>query len=234
MPRLALSGAILVPNGPATDDGVALGENGRLPAGHAVGGLVPLEVEAVRVRGDGCADSRRAVSELHVRAVNADVEPPQGAHMPTLERRTRSHADGVRRRVGVEHVQRAVGGDADSLALAGSEAPEAIVLADLGAVLVDDCAGAGLEAVPPEERAVIVAAEEARLLALGAMGCSETGALRLGARLLLALLAERERNAIEEPRIEAREHVRLVLVRVGAAREQQATAVLGDARVVPR
>ena len=46
-------------------------------------------------------------------------------------------------------------------------------------VLVDDVAGARLEAVPAEERAVVVAREEARLLALGPARDLEAGALGL-------------------------------------------------------
>src|SRR5205814_1546043 len=105
-------------------------------------------------------------------------------------------------------------------------------LAELAPVGVDDRARARLDAVPLEERAVVVAREEARLLALCAACGGEAGAFRLGARLLLALPAERERDALEQARVEAREHVRLVLVRVRTAREQYAASMLRDARVV--
>ena len=99
---------------------------------------------------------------------------------------------------------------------------------------VHDRPGPRRDAVSPEERAVVVAGEEARLLALGTACDGEARAVRLGARLLLALLAEREPNAVEQIGVELREHVRLVLRLVRAAREQTAAAVLDDARVVAR
>ena len=102
----------------------------------------------------------------------------------------------------------------------------------LAAGLVDDRAVGGGEAVPAEERAVVVAGEEARFLALGAPRDVEAGALRLGAGRALVLLSEREPDAVELRRIEPGEHVRLVLLRVGAAVKEQLSTVLGDARVM--
>ena len=101
-----------------------------------------------------------------------------------------------------------------------------------GPFLVDDRAGSPREALPPEERAVVVAGEEARLLALGALRGRETGDGRLLAGLLLRLLAEREPDAVEEARIESRQHVALILDGVGGAGEQQPPLVLDDAGVV--
>src|SRR5947209_5888719 len=80
--------------------------------------------------------------------------------------------------------------------LSGREAPEAVMLTDRCAGLVDDRPALRREPVPTEERAVVVAGEEARLLALGAVGCVEPGARRLGAGLGLVLLAEREPDAV--------------------------------------
>src|SRR4030095_8503970 len=57
---------------------------------------------------------------------------------------------------------------------------------------------------------------------------------RLGARLLLGLLAEREPDAVEQPRVESPEHVGLVLVRVDGTGEEPTAAVLDDSRVVAR
>jgi len=135
-------------------------------------------------------------------------------------------------RIRSEHVERPFRHDAEALALSGREAPEAVVLTDRCAGLVDDRPALRREPVPTEERAVVVAGEEARLLALRAVGCVEPGARRLGAGLGLVLLAEREPDAVELARIEACEHVRLVLGRVGAAGEQPAAAMLDDAGVV--
>src|SRR5262249_2880512 len=119
-------------------------------------------------------------------------------------------------------------------ALSLREAPMPGVPADLAAVLIDDRAFARSEPVPLEEGAVVVTGEEARLLALAPPRDGEPGALRLGARLRLCVLAEREDDPVELCRIEPREHVRLVLLPIGSAREQPAPAVLDDARVVAR
>ena len=129
-------------------------------------------------------------------------------------------------------VERLGRGDAEAAPLAGREAPEAVVAAELAAGLVDDAARSGHEAVAAEEVAVVVAAEEARLLALGPARRVEPGGLGLGARLLLRLVAEREPDAGERGLVEGGEHVALVLVRVGRAREQAAAVALDDPRVV--
>ena len=114
--------------------------------------------------------------------------------------------------------------DPEAAPLAGREAPEAGVAAELAAVLVDDRPVGGAEPVALEEVAVVAAGEEARLLALRPGGSLEPGPRGLGARLVLALLAEREPDPVEEARVEAREHVRLVLRRIGRARKQPAAS----------
>ena len=88
--------------------------------------------------------------------------------------------------------------------------------------------------MPAEEVSVVAAGEEARLLALGAARGLEPGARGLGSRLVLALLAEREPEPVEEARVEPAEHVRLILPLVGGACEQQLPVALDDARVVAR
>ena len=89
-----------------------------------------------------------------------------------------------------------------------------------------------LEPVAGEEVAVVAAGQEACLLALTTLGCSQAGASGLLARLLLALFAEREPEAGEPPGIEAGEHVRLILGVVGRAREQEHAVPLDDSRVM--
>jgi hypothetical protein len=79
-----------------------------------------------------------------------------------------------------------------------------------------------------EKRAVVVARKEARFLALSAPGGFETGALGLGARLSFGLRAERERDPVELRRIDAGQHVRLVLDRVEPACEQESASMLDD------
>src|SRR5205085_8862547 len=71
-------------------------------------------------------------------------------------------------------------------------------------------------------------------LALRAARRSEARALGLGARRVLVLLAERERDSREVPRIERSEHVALILGGIGPAGEQQPAVALDDARVVAR
>src|SRR5262249_58175371 len=73
---------------------------------------------------------------------------------------------------------------------------------------------------------------EARLLALGAPRDGEPSALGLRARLVLALLAQREPDPVEPARVDAGEHVGLVFARVRPAREQQALPAADDPRVV--
>src|SRR5204862_1713349 len=121
--------------------------------------------------------------------------------------------NGVRARVRPQDIQRARRRDADALALPGRERPVAVMRAELRSGGVDDHALARREAVAREEVAVVVAGEEAGLLALRATGDVEAGTRRLVARRLLVLLAEREPDAAELARIDACEHVRLVLAR---------------------
>ena len=100
--------------------------------------------------------------------------------------------------------------------LARRVAPDAVVPAELVALLVDDRAVGRLEATPLEEGPVVVAGEEARLLALAALGGDEARRRGLGARLRLRQLPERELDPVELSRVERGEHVGLVLVRIGA------------------
>src|SRR5919108_569156 len=97
----------------------------------------------------------------------------------------------------------------------------------------DDGSLAGLETVPTQERAVVVAPEKARLLALGPPRDAQARLLGLGPRLVLRLLAEREPDALEHARVEPRKHVRLMFVGVHSAREQETAVMLDDASVVP-
>ena len=95
--------------------------------------------------------------------------------------------DDDRVRVGVraDRVQRPLGDDGEPAALAGREPPVAPMLADHGAALVDDRAGRHREAAPLEEEPVVVAGEEARLLALRAPAAARPARCGLRARLVL-------------------------------------------------
>ncbi len=146
----------------------------------------------------------------------------------------RADDHGVRGGARIEDVQRGRRGHADALALAGREPPEAVVLADRLALLVDDMAGARLEPVAGEERPIVVTGEETGLLALCTAGDGETCARCFGPGRVLVLLAERKPDPVELLRIEAGEHVRLVLRLVGGAMQEQAAAMLGETSVVTR
>src|SRR5207253_705848 len=130
-------------------------------------------------------------------------------------------------------VQRLGRRDADPAPLARRESPEALVPAELGAVLAHDRAGGRGEAVACEEVPVVAAGEEARLLALRARGDGKAGGARLGAHVVLRALAEREGDALKEARVETGEHVRLVLAPVGRAREKPSPLVAHRTGVVP-
>src|SRR5207237_4209842 len=142
--------------------------------------------------------------------------------------------DRVRARLGTKRVERLRRYEAEPAPLPGGEAPVPLVAADLGAVLVHELARFAAQPVARQELAVVAAREEAGLLALGARCDGQAGRLRLRPHLLLRAFAERERDAREEPRVEAAEHVRLVLPLVGGAREEPPAPVVGDARVVAR
>src|SRR4029450_6940182 len=102
------------------------------------------------------------------------------------------------------------------------------------ALLVDDRPLAGNEAAALQEGTVVVAGEEAGLLAPGTRGDGQPGVCGLEARLRLRLLPEREGDPLQRGGIETREHVRLVLRLVRAPREQQPPTVAHDPRVVTR
>ncbi len=96
------------------------------------------------------------------------MESAPGRDAAPRERFARADDDRAGALLRAQHVERLARGDADALALAGREAPGAVVAAELAPLLVDDRPRAGLGAVALEEVAVVVAREEARLLALGA------------------------------------------------------------------
>ncbi len=103
---------------------------------------------------------------------------------------------------------------------------------ELDSLLVDDRTGSAVEALPLEKRAVVVAREEAGLLALGALGDGQPGRGRLVACPPLSVPAERERHAVEQRRIDGGEHVGLILGGVAAAGDQPEPVPLDDPRVV--
>src|SRR5262249_45367253 len=142
--------------------------------------------------------------------------------------------DRVRRRLRPEDVQRSPAVHVQASALAGREAPVTVVRAQGRAGAIDDGALSGTNALTLEERAVVVAAEEARLLALRTLGGRESRRSRLRACLVLRLVAEGEADALEDSRIDVREHVRLVLSLVDRAAHEASAVPLDHAGVVPR
>src|SRR5262249_1963836 len=108
----------------------------------------------------------------------------------------------------------------------------AVVLTKGPPVLVDDGSALRQQSAPLEERPVVVAAEEAGLLALGSGRDRQPRARRLLPCLLLRLPAEREPDANEPTRIKPREHVRLILLGVYSAGEEQTSSMLDGTGVV--
>ena len=98
--------------------------------------------------------------------------------------------------------------------------------------LVHDLALLLLQAVTAHEVAIVPPAEEAGLLALPAARRGNAGRRRFGSSFVLGLLAEREPDPVEQPRVESGEHVCLVLLEIAGARQEGAAAVLDDPRVV--
>ena len=136
--------------------------------------------------------------------------------------RARTGDHGIRSRVGVDCVERFGPGDAEPAPLTGCEGPVAAVRPDHRSSLVGDRSRPRLEAVPLEERPVVAAREEARLLRLRPAGGRQSRARRLGARLVLSLVAERKPDTREQARLESREHVALVLLLVDGTCEVRA------------
>src|SRR4051794_4058881 len=166
--------------------------------------------------------------------LDREVETAANAHLVHLERATWADREGVRGGIGSDRVDRVRRGEPDPATLPGRVAPDAVVAAALDSVLVDDRAGAPGEPLPLEERAVIIAGEEARLLALGPLRDGQARSSSLVARRALALAAERERDPLEQRGIDRRQHVGLILGRVVAAGDQPQPLALDDPRVVPR
>ena len=99
---------------------------------------------------------------------------------------------------------------------------------------VDDVAGAARAAQALDQRSVIAAADEAHLLALARPCGRESRRPRFGPGLRLGLAAEREPAPGENLGRHRRQHVRLILGRVGSARDQRRPRPLHDPRVVAR
>src|SRR3954463_6056720 len=119
---------------------------------------------------------------------DVDIERSARDDAPLRERVPLADDDGVRPRIRLEHVERTRSGNTDSLALAGRERPVARVRSELDAGAGDDRTGAGLEAVPRGEAAVVASGEDAGPRTLRATGGGQPGAPRLVARRLLVLL----------------------------------------------
>jgi hypothetical protein len=219
---------------PRTDDRALVVEHRGLSRRDAVRRPVEPQAEAALDRCHGSADGGRAIAQLRLRAVELDVQPPAHGHLVGRERGVRADDDRIGRGLAAQGVKRFGRRDAETFALAGREAPEPRVPAELRALLVDDRPFLCREPVPRQEVAIVAAAEEAGLLALDAARGLEPGARGLGPRLVLALLAEREPESVEEARIDPGEHVRLILPIVCRAREKQPPVAFDDARVVAR
>ena len=116
----------------------------------------------------------------------------------------------------------------------GREPPETPMGAEGRPLLVDDPPFLSGETLASKEVPVVAAAQEARLLALGPARHGQARTLGLVPGLGLRLVAEREPDPLEVLRVEPGEHVRLILLRIAGAREQEPPAVLDDPCVVAR
>ena len=161
---------------PRTDDNVTFVQNGRLACGDTESGLVEPEAEPVVGRLDVGRDGRRAVAQLGVAPGDPCEEAPGGAHLAPGKRGQRADHDGVRLRIAPEREGGLSGRYAEPSSLARSKAPEAVVRPERLSRLVDDAPLTAVQAVPLEEVTVVPAAQEARLLALGAACHGQAGA----------------------------------------------------------
>src|SRR5581483_113111 len=107
------------------------------------------------------------------------VEPPAHGHAPAREGAPRPDDDRVRTGIGRQRVERFAAAHPKAAALTGRETPDAVVRPEDSAVFVDDVAAVRSEARALEERAIVAAAEEARLLALRARGRDQPRRRRL-------------------------------------------------------
>src|SRR5439155_11463139 len=206
--------------------------DGSLAGSYAVRRLFQVEREPVWERRDARAHRRGAVPQLRLGGAHGHVETAARVERRACERGVRADDDGVRPGVGTECVERSWRRDPEPAPLPRRETPKARVATELDAVLVDDCTIRSLEPAASEERAVVVAGEKARLLALGPARCGQTCSRGFGASLVLRLAAERKDDAIEQRRVEPPEHVGLILLRVRRTREQAASPVVDDPGVV--
>ena len=94
--------------------------------------------------------------------------------------------------------------------------------------------GDRFDAVPLEEGAIVPTGEEAGLLALRPTRDVQPGAAASARTSSFVGVAERERDPVEELRVDGGEHVRLVLPRIRGARDEPQAVALDDSRVVPR
>src|SRR6266487_3150682 len=216
------------------DNRVVVVESGDLSPCHGFDRLLELEGEPAVGGAHVSRNGRRAVAQLRLRALDVHIQAPRGLDTTRGESCARSDDDGVRRPLGVQHVQRCPRADTQSPTLARGEAPVPVVSPERSTLLVADLALLGGEPLALEEAAVVVPCEEARLLALAAARGGQVRASRLSSRLFLCLPSERKGDPVEHVRRKRREHVGLVLSHVGRAGDQAAAVPLDDARVVAR
>src|SRR4051794_19660253 len=195
---------------------IAAHEARRLPRGDAERRLVELDRERAvaagrRVPGHAAGDRLRAVAQLHAvdLAAIAVEDGPCDGHLAGGQRPLRpyDHAASLL----AHDVQGLARGDLQALALADGEALLPVVRAHAVARQVDDLTRPGRATVATDEVPRAGPAQEAQVLALGALCDWQCGGSGQLAHLRLAVLAEWEPEAVELGRLETREHVGLVL-----------------------
>jgi len=160
--------------------------------------------------------------------VQADVAQRDGVGRQRLPG---AHGHRVRARVLAQDVERLAPADPEAAPLADGVLGVAAVAAERRSRAIDDaprpCA---LAAVAGEERRAPGPGEEAQVLGVGGTRHGEPGLLGQRAHVRLVQLAQREAQPGDRRRLQRREHVALVLERVGGGADQP---VGRDPRVVP-
>src|SRR5207344_2315570 len=98
-----------------------------------VRGYVEPKPKAAVRRSHVAADSRRAVSQLRLRAADRHVEAPAGVDVLPGKRRVGPDDDRVRPRLAAKGVERSRRNDPEPAPLSGREPPEPGVAAELAA-----------------------------------------------------------------------------------------------------
>ena len=209
------------------------------PGSRALGGLGQLHAHALvapRAHLAGQPALQAPSARAHLHAVDAAAVAVQRhlahAHAVAQQQLARADRDRARARVGREHVQRLATADAEAVALADGERVRAGVLAEHLPRAIDDPPGALAEAaVALQEGALARARQEAQVLRVAPVRDRQAGRRRQLAHLRLGHLSQRKPQPRERLGRERRQHIALVLARVGRGAQQRHSRVFIPDRV---